>query len=218
MPLRSPANMRALAALLVITSLTSVACDSAHQPLQVPPPAPRAVSGGEELVLAGRACDTSADCSWWQDPDPQIVCCGGQCLNLHRDPRNCGACGVQCPAGQVCAEGACREAGPTCGSARCPAGELCCGGSCFLPIGTDCGGCGISCSAAGAGCVNGRCCAFAPVKDTSPLCDESNACPDWQARCDDVCRDITIDPSNCGGCARACPADLPRCVAGICNP
>jgi len=37
---------------------------------------------------------------------PEVEC-GGQCANLARDAKNCGACGVTCQSGQACADGKC---------------------------------------------------------------------------------------------------------------
>ncbi len=34
--------------------------------------------------------------------------CGGACVNVQTDPRNCGGCGGTCPAGNVCTAGSCR--------------------------------------------------------------------------------------------------------------
>lgn len=36
--------------------------------------------------------------------------CGGVCVNLKKDRRNCGACGKRCPRGKVCRRGRCRPA------------------------------------------------------------------------------------------------------------
>lgn len=52
---------------------------------------------------------------------PQRVC-GGQCVNIQTDARNCGSCGGACPAGNVCSAGGCRAVistqPPNAGSAR----------------------------------------------------------------------------------------------------
>jgi hypothetical protein len=220
---------------VVAVLLVTATCNQDREPL-VPSPAapdssvqaaspvpeplpPRASGSPEELMLPGRACETGADCTWWQDPDPKIVCCGGQCINTARDPRNCGACGTMCPSGQVCSDGACREAGPACGAVQCGGGEICCGGRCVVPISSsDCGGCGIACRFGGGGCASGNCCAWAPVPDSAPACQPQAMCPGWQASCDRVCVDLATDPDNCGGCGRGCPSSLRRCLAGICNP
>lgn len=55
---------------------------------------------------------------------PGLTDCGGTCADLDHDPRNCGACGSACPAGQFCIEGACSTTGcadecPALGAIRC---------------------------------------------------------------------------------------------------
>ncbi len=47
-------------------------------------------------------CTTSGGCP------AGTTACGGACVNLASDARNCGACGSSCAAGQACVMGACR--------------------------------------------------------------------------------------------------------------
>jgi len=50
-----------------------------------------------DALEAGPPCDTDANpCSG------QLTCCSGSCVDLTRDPRNCGACGADCTADQFC--------------------------------------------------------------------------------------------------------------------
>jgi len=71
--------------------------------------------------------------------------CGDVCSYLDRDPSNCGACGVQCVADQVCAAGRC--------TATCVMGGtlpgIVCAGSCIYPKfdSANCGACGRACIA-----------------------------------------------------------------------
>lgn len=51
--------------------------------------------------------------------------CGKTCFNLKTDSANCGACGVVCPAGQVCTSGVC----------GCPAGQSLVAGACIPRFG-----------------------------------------------------------------------------------
>ena len=66
-----------------------------------------------------------------------LSCCGTTCLDLDRDPLNCGACGNRCPSDKFfCEGGACKAApcgdriypAPTCSNA-----SLCCGRDCCQP-------------------------------------------------------------------------------------
>jgi len=46
---------------------------------------------------------------------PGTVNCGGACVNLMSDPRNCGACGRRCQLNATCSNGSC-----TCVNGACP--------------------------------------------------------------------------------------------------
>jgi hypothetical protein len=39
---------------------------------------------------------------------PGTVSCGGACVDLASDPRNCGSCGTRCSVNQTCIAGSCR--------------------------------------------------------------------------------------------------------------
>jgi hypothetical protein len=91
---------------------------------------------------------------------------------------------------------------------------------CETNLGTstaNCGLCGRPCSAAGTTalmCTGGVCtssCAAGFANCTHPM----------QPAADDGCEtDVTSDPANCGGCARACSnanASSSICVSGLCN-
>jgi hypothetical protein len=166
-------------------------------------------------VPAGRQCDAPEDCSWWQEPDPRLQCCGGECQNTASSATNCGSCGNTCPGSLICSNGTCVTATAGCGSARCGTGEVCCSGLCVTPSGNrqNCGSCGESCRFAGAPCQSGVCCA---ASEPTASC-HSSSCPDNFVRCHDgTCRDVTSDTLNCGGCSRPCGARLAHCVAGNC--
>lgn len=150
---------------------------------------------GDEQCGAGTVCRDhrcAAGCTLEHDCSDAQTCCQGACLDLARDPSNCGACGVACPGA-----------------------EACCGGLCLALDGDDpshCGGCDVACPAAPHGspsCTAGRC---------GVLCDEGRA--DCDGQLDDGCEvDLRSDVRHCGGCDTACPA-APHttfaCVDGGC--
>jgi hypothetical protein len=43
-------------------------------------------------------------------------------------------------------------------------------------------------------------------------------CKGGKKRCGKACRDLRVDPANCGFCGNACPNDLPACTSGRCEP
>jgi hypothetical protein len=83
-------------------------------------------------------------------------CCGSVCTFTQVDVKNCGTCGNVCPAGEVCANGACGCA-PM--GAACTMGKTCCGGDGCADLMSDsmhCGSCTNKCSP-GLMCVRGAC-------------------------------------------------------------
>lgn len=101
-------------------------------------------------------CVTNVDCC--------NNCCasGGFCAFFSEDLNNCGACGVQVPAGGICDNGT-----PTCtlgfhndNGRCCPVGAGNCGSYC-ANTSTDplnCGNCGFHCDIGHPVCASGRCC------------------------------------------------------------
>jgi hypothetical protein len=55
-------------------------------------------------VVDSRACDASSDCTG------SMVCCSRRCVDVARDPRNCGSCGNACSAAQFCTGTLCDDA------------------------------------------------------------------------------------------------------------
>jgi hypothetical protein len=121
-------------------------------------------------------------------------CCGGNCVDVQSDPKNCGACGHTCHAGQGCAGGACtggctsssdclsrqicRGNPPKC---TCFPGQVVCASSCGCclqcalgesPCGDLCAGSSASC------CADTNVCCMAPDGVSGQCCAPgANCCP-----------------------------------------
>jgi hypothetical protein len=152
-------------------------------------PAGHVCVGGVCLVLA---------------PPPRFFClfqglddCGGVCVDVTTDDRNCGACGVACEPFEACVDGAC--VGPPCGVGLTSCNRIC------VDLDDDpwhCGACGNSCPI-GSYCDGGRCVSSGYFCTTLGLTE-----------CDGFCVDIMTDPDHCGGCNIACYNEGARCIAG----
>ena len=129
-------------------------------------------------------------------PAPCITTtCHGVCVDVLRDPRNCGGCDVLCPIGILCAGGACLavgvDAGPAC------AGAICAGVCVNTSLDPrNCGGCGHACDPTQT-CFRGDC-----------VCSFGNPC-------DGKCVDHLTDHDNCGFCEFKCAA-VQTCIEGHC--
>jgi hypothetical protein len=157
------------------------------------------------------ACDT--ECS--QTANSLPVCAAGKCtlactgsflncngqvpdgceVNPDVDPANCGACGTECPPGNICKGGECEL--------NCGGGTTECGSFC-VDLNTDeanCGECGKSCSG-GQNCIGGVC--------------QLN-CGGGTVECNGACVLLSGDPNNCGTCGNACDV-TENCNAGQCKP
>jgi hypothetical protein len=124
-------------------------------------------------------------------PMEHQIICGDGCRSYLTDPNNCGGCGIQCGAGEICSEGVC----------ACPAGQTACGDSCVdLESDPDnCGACGVSCGD-GQFCSGGSC-----------ACTEPSL-----TNCGGTCVDLQSDPAHCGACGSECPA-VQVCSTGDCD-
>jgi hypothetical protein len=84
--------------------------------------------GGQKVCdsncIPNNQCCTNRDC-----PASSPTCCGGACLNVLTDERNCGTCGTRCSVNEHCVTGACRCGAN--GTLSCPPGTSCCGDSCW---------------------------------------------------------------------------------------
>jgi hypothetical protein len=127
--------------------------------------------------------------------------CGGSCSDLQDDRDNCGACGIECGAGTVCADGRCSA---TCGALD----------TCVLDAGTycantntdnaNCGTCGTACPA-GTVCLGGECGLTCGALAT---CSPDGGTP--------YCAKTDTDNANCGTCGHGCGAGT-VCAGGTCQ-
>ncbi len=138
------------------------------------------------------------------------------CADTFRDPGNCGACGMTCPAGNYCGDGRCQSGAPP--PPVCEEPRLSCKGPRDEPYCTDpfrdptnCGTCGKACPL-GSYCALGQCAGGAPPP---PTCEKPNViCMD--TRGGSSCSDPQRDPRNCGACGTICTAGT-SCIEGRCQ-
>jgi hypothetical protein len=225
-------------------------------PLDVPVDRPPTADAGPDVVAADAARDAVVvDTPPMVDVPPMgcsadvacaagSACCGGTCVAVQSDDRNCGACGNACGAGRSCCNGACTDVtsdtfncgacGGVCdfvnGTARCTAGA-CAGGTCTAGYG-DCdsdatNGCETNlgespqhCSMCGRSCVVG---ANATARCESMAC--RTTCDPGYGDCDgnagNGCESqLSTSSAHCGSCGRACANAANAtgvCLAGACG-
>src|SRR5439155_750296 len=145
-------------------------------------------------------------------PQP-LKLCGAACVDVLKDPGNCGGCGVFCGAGTGCFNGTCAPTGGADGGAvkpppdagvSCGAGGLACGNQCVDAQNDrfNCGGCGISCTAADF-CSQGKCQPGGSADGGTPPPPppgDGGACPLPFKLCGAACIDVQHDINNCGNC------------------
>ena len=198
----------------------------------------RLLLGAAALVLGLAACGDSSEGGDALTCEGETVLCGGACADTSTDPRNCGACGTTCGAGEICDGGAC--------ALVCPAGQIACDGGCHdVSTSPDhCGECGNACGA-GEACSAGVCAGGCPAgqtecaggcfdTDTSRAhcgacgveCGDGEsctdgacvaACPGGQELCDGACFDLGSSREHCGACGVSCDAGE-VCSNGACAP
>ncbi len=118
--------------------------------------------------------------------------CGLSCVVTEHDDNNCGRCGIACPSGSSCQQGAC-----TCSNRS----ETVCDGFCVdtQTSSAHCGGCDAPCPE-GVACVQGTC---------------AIACPDDTIACGNSCVDPMTTKEHCGLCNQVCEGNL-VCTGGHC--
>jgi hypothetical protein len=170
-------------------------------------PADCATDPGIECA-AGEICEGGACVlSCQENLDP----CSGVCVDLERDPANCGACGTACSGGETCQAGAC----------TCPTGQDDCSGVCvdLQRDPANCGVCGTACSG-GKACQAGACTCPTGQDDCAGTCILSSL---LAAQCDDG-DPCTVDGCSATGCTHgpvtgtvACDDGDPCTVNDVCT-
>jgi hypothetical protein len=125
------------------------------------------------------------------------IACGGSCVDVFSDKKNCGVCGRACKSLEKCVNAQC---GPACTVS----GTSLCDDTC-VDLNTDmlnCGACGTECktflpNAKGSLCSGGKC-IISQCNTGYGDCDNNfvNGCE----------VNLNIDANNCGACGNKCPA------------
>lgn len=163
--------------------------------------------------------------------------CFTQCVDVKRDPWNCGACGHVCWKSESCVDGACIDSGQCLTEGECPQGFKCLLGACACPdplgvcgdkqcvdVMTDsryCFNCSTECKLGNA-CEMGMCVAKQKCTSSSE-CKKGHTCSSGLCSCAtgtidcgaSGCADFASDAENCGACGIVC-SDPPLCNNGRC--
>jgi len=142
-------------------------------------------SGGNASGGAGGGGGSSGGCATGS------ALCGGICVDITSDSRNCGGCQTACGTGQACVASAC----------TCTGALTACGAACvdIQSDGQHCGGCGTVCGL-GLVCSHGVC---------------SMTCASDVTTCGTSCVDVMTSPTHCGTCNNSCPGGS-TCSGGAC--
>jgi hypothetical protein len=166
-----------------------------------------------QLSVIALAAAALTACGTKACPSGQELC-GGKCIDITSDVKNCGACGNVCDlpnATAACLLGSCNI--DTCAMNYLDCNARASDG-CEVHYTDDpqnCGGCGNVCqfNNADATCMNSGC-AISMCHANYADCDTSSS---------DGCEvDTQTDPFNCGSCGHACSGENGTCTGGSCGP
>ena len=153
------------------------------------------------LAGAGPAC-TGTQTSCPVPGGPNLYC-----VELSKDPANCGACGRTCPGGTSCNNGLCTT--PTCAApaTACPGAG---GGTFCADLGRD----AVNCGACGKACANNAICSGGTCQGGGGTYAGLGAC--MGAGGAPFCTNLLNDLGNCGACGNVC-AGGQSCFSGSCG-
>lgn len=183
----------------------------------------------DELCFQGLCACRAAEGQLEACTADETCCPGLGCLALDYDPLSCGACGVQCGAGEQCIDGQC-----TCGNTpssvsgpACDQFEVCCGSpaTCKPTTDPECR-CGASLCGSGQSCcdVNTQEQCISTWRDANHCgacgvaCGPGQACQGGVCVCHEGLADcnndpsdgcevsLALDPGHCNSCNNTCPA------------
>jgi hypothetical protein len=169
--------------------------------------------------FAADSCGADGRCACGNDApcDSGLACCDGRCVDVDRDPQNCGGCGIACGTGQ-CVRG-------DLGGAHCTCDVDAGTGSCSSSLEPTCNADGLcscgpssvgvcnsqnadSCGASGCSCGGGPACGGQMVDHCEPgvgcRCGDEPACDPKLA--------TSCDPTRSDGACRC--AQGPGCSPG----
>src|SRR5580765_2430323 len=178
-----------------------------------------------DVITTGDATkDGEAGCA-----PPTIKCAGDaqSCVDITKDPNNCGQCGTVCTGADAGPEGG--NGNPDAGIPI-PDGGLDGGTGWTFPSGSCTNKqCQLDCGDSGAQlCSDKLCwdmqsshehcgsCNTACATDVE-WCTHAHCCATGTDYCGSQCVSTNTDNTNCGVCGNVCPSNAPACVNGKCS-
>ena len=161
-------------------------------------------------------------------PSPTVKCSGDAqvCVDVTKDPNNCGQCGTVCAGPDAGPEGG--NGNPDAG-VPIPDGGLDTGTGWTFPLGSCASSkCQLACGGGAQLCTDSLCwdlqnshehcgtCTTACATDVE-WCTRGHCCATGTDYCGGACVSTNSDPTNCGVCGNVCPNTAPACVNGTCS-